>query len=162
MRGRRSRSSWQRTTRTSVTAADPGRVVAVDVGTKKVGLAMSDPLRLFAQPVGTFGDREALDKLKDLAQADGIALAVVGWPLTEDGREGKATRMVNIYIRRMRKAVPGLKVLRQDERYTSEEARARLSEAGSRGKVDTMAAGIILQEYLDSQPQPAPGNVSLD
>lgn len=132
--------------------------MGVDVGTKKVGLAKSDPLRLFAQPVGTYDDREALQRLEQLASEEGIALAVVGWPLTEEGREGKATRMVNIYIRRMRKVVPGLKVVRQDERYTSEEARSRLAESGSRGRVDTLAAGIILQEYLDSLPPGVGGN----
>lgn len=139
-----------------------GRAVGVDVGTKRVGLAMTDPLRLFVQPVGTYEPTAALAELKRIHSGDGIDVAVVGWPLTEDGKEGKATRMVNIYIRRMRKAIRGLKVVRQDERYTSEEARSRLAEAGSSGNVDTLAAGIILQEYLDGQgAEPtAAGNVN--
>ena len=145
-----------------MTVTKVGRAVGVDVGTKKVGLAMTDPLRLFVQPVGTFDPTVALSELKRIHSGDGIDVAVVGWPLTEDGKEGKATRMVNIYIRRMRKAVRGLKVVRQDERYTSEEARSRLAEAGSSGKVDTLAAGIILQEYLDEEgtAPPSKGNVS--
>ncbi len=138
-----------------------GRAIGVDVGTRKVGLAMTDPLRLFVQPVGTFEPTAALAELKRIHGGDGIEVAVVGWPLTEDGKEGKATRMVNIYIRRMRKAIRGLRVVRQDERYTSEEARSRLADMGSSGKVDTLAAGIILQEYLDGAGDgSAAGNVS--
>ncbi|MFT4604869.1 MAG: putative Holliday junction resolvase [Rhodothermales bacterium] len=145
-----------------MTGLTGGRAVGVDVGTKKVGLAMTDPLRMFVQPVGTYEPNSALAELKRIHSGDGIGVAVVGWPLTEEGKEGTATRMVNIYIRRMRKAIRGLKVVRQDERYTSEEARSRLADAGSSGKIDTMAAGIILQEYLEGEGNEpaAAGNVS--
>ncbi len=126
----------------------PGRLLGVDVGIKRVGLSMSDPLHMFAQPVGTFDPSGALARLSSIAEADGIEVAVVGWPLSEDGKEGPATKMVNRFIRRMRKAIPGLTVFRQDERYTTEEARSLLVGKRAPGRVDTMAAGLILEEYM--------------
>lgn len=135
--------------------AEP-RIVAVDYGTKRVGLALADPLRLFAQPYGTFSQREAVVRLQQLHAEEGIAVVVVGWPLTEDGAEGKATERVGQYINRLRNALPDVELVRWDERYTSELAKEQLKQAGGSRKhradkrrVDAAAAGIILQEYLD-------------
>ncbi|MBO6576448.1 MAG: Holliday junction resolvase RuvX [Rhodothermales bacterium] len=125
------------------------RVLGVDVGNKRVGVAKADPLRMFAQPVGTFDPNTALERIRLIHESDGVETVVVGWPLTEKGSEGPATRMVNTYVRRIRKAVPGVHIVRLDERYTSEEARDRLRTSRSGVPVDTIAAGIILQEYLD-------------
>lgn len=132
------------------------RIVAVDYGTKRVGLALADPLRLFAQPYGTFSQDEAVARLKELHAAEGIDVIVVGWPLTEDGETGIATQRVQQYINRLRNALPGVTLIKWDERYTSVLAKERLKEVGGRrkhradkGRVDTFAAGIILQEYLN-------------
>ena len=132
------------------------RIVAVDYGTKRVGVALADPLRLFAQPYGTFSQDEAVARLRTLHAEQGLAVVVVGWPLTEAGEEGAATQRVQQYINRLRKALPGVALVKWDERYTSELAKERLKEAGGRqkrradkGRVDAAAAGIILEEYLD-------------
>jgi len=132
------------------------RIVAVDYGTKRVGVALADPLRLFAQPYGTFSQDEAVDRLRTLHAEEGLAVVVVGWPLTEAGEEGAATQRVQQYINRLRKALPGVALVKWDERYTSELAKERLKEVGGRqkrradkGRVDAAAAGIILEEYLD-------------
>ena len=85
----------------------PARIVAVDYGTKRVGVALADPLRLFAQPYGTFSQDEALARLRTLHAEEGLAVVVVGWPLTEAGQEGAATQRVQQYINRLRKALPG-------------------------------------------------------
>jgi putative Holliday junction resolvase len=132
------------------------RIVAVDYGTKRVGVALADPLRLFAQPYGVFSQDEAVARLQQLQAGEGLAAVVVGWPLTEAGEEGPATQRVEQYINRLRKALPGVALVKWDERYTSELAKERLKEAGPRskqraakGRVDAAAAGIILQEYLE-------------
>ena len=132
------------------------RIVAVDYGTKRVGVALADPLRLFAQPYGTFSQDEAVARLRTLHAEEGLAVVVVGWPLTEAGEEGAATQRVQQYINRLRKVLPGVALVKWDERYTSELAKERLKEAGGRqkrradkGRVDVAAAGIILEEYLD-------------
>ncbi len=133
----------------------PARIVAVDYGTKRVGVALADPLRLFAQPYGTFSQDEALARLRTLHAEQGLAVVVVGWPLTEAGEEGTATQRVQQYINRLRKALPGVALVKWDEYYTSELAKERLKETGARqkqradkGRVDAAAAGIILEEYL--------------
>ena len=132
------------------------RIVAGDYGTKRVGVALADLLRLFAQPYGTFSQDEAVARLRTLHAEEGLAVVVVGWPLTEAGEEGAATQRVQQYINRLRKALPGVALIKWDERYTSELAKERLKEAGGRqkrradkGRVDVAAAGIILEEYLD-------------
>ncbi|MFQ5568799.1 MAG: Holliday junction resolvase RuvX [Rhodothermales bacterium] len=132
------------------------RIVAVDYGTKRVGVALADPLRVFAQPFGTFSQDEAVVRLQKLHADEGIAVVVVGWPLTEEGEEGEATNRVQHYINRLRNALPGVDLVKWDERYTSVLAKAQLKQAGGNRKrrgdkqrVDAAAAGIILQEYLD-------------
>ena len=132
------------------------RIVAVDYGTKRVGLALADPLRLFAQPYGTFSQDEAVARLKQMQAGEGLAVVVVGWPLTEAGAEGPATERVQQYTNRLRNALPGVELIKWDERYTSELAKEQLKQAGGsrkrradKGRVDAAAAGIILQEYLD-------------
>ena len=113
-------------------------------------------MRLFAQPFGTFSPHEAVTQLQQLHAREGIAIVVVGWPLTEDGKEGKATQRVQQYINRLRNALAGVEVTKWDERYTSEMAKAQLSggirrrkHPAEKGRVDAAAAGIMLQEYLD-------------
>ncbi len=130
--------------------------MGVDVGTKRVGLAVADPLRLFAQPHGTYAPDEALDVLRTLRDEKGIDRVVVGWPLTEEGTAEEATEMVEAYVERIRKALGDIKIAREDERYTSEIAKDLLREAGvsqpgryDKGRVDAAAAAVILQGFLN-------------
>ncbi len=136
----------------------PGRIAAVDPGRKRVGIAVSDPLRLFARPVGTFTPAEALARLREQHAADGLACVVLGWPLDADGTEGAAVEAVRPFLRRIEKALPGVRVVLQDERYTSEEAKSRLHDAGrwknarrDKGQVDAMAACVLLEDYLEGR-----------
>jgi putative Holliday junction resolvase len=136
----------------------PSRVVGVDVGTKRVGIAVADPLRLFAKPHGTFGPDEAIEALRTLADEEGVETVVVGWPLTEEGEEGEATEMVDTYVERIRSALASVEVVRRDERFTSEIAKDLLKQAGvsqpgryDKGRVDAAAAAVILQDYLNVQ-----------
>jgi len=134
------------------------RIVGVDVGTKRVGVAVADPLQLFAQPRDTYTPDEALDVLREIRDEEGIEIIVVGWPLTEEGTAEEATEMVESYIYRIREAVGEVQVVREDERYTSEIAKDLLRRAGvsqpgryDKGRVDAAAAAVILQGYLDKQ-----------
>ena len=133
------------------------RIVAIDYGTKRVGIAVADPLRLFAQPYGTFTQQEAVARIRALHADEGIATIVIGWPLMEGGEEGVATQRVQQYINRLRNALPGVEIVKWDERYTSLLAKEQIYASGGTRKrradkrrVDAAAAGIILQEYLDS------------
>jgi len=136
------------------------RIVGIDFGTRKVGLALADPLQIFAQPVGTFSQNEAIGQLRQWQTEWGLAVIVIGWPLTENGEEGKATARVQEYINRLRRVFPAVTIVCQDERYTSEEARSRLHASGIRSAkwdVDAVASSIILQEYLDTKKE-TPGS----
>ena len=129
------------------------RIVSVDYGTRRVGLSIADPLRMFAQPLDTCSPASAIEKLVVIHQREKIEVIVIGWPLEEGGSEGPATRRVNEYIRRLLNQMPDVEIVRWDERYTSEEAKTMLrgqSYQDKRGLVDQVAAGIILQEYLDA------------
>jgi len=137
---------------------EPDRIVGVDVGTKRVGLAVSDPLRLFAQAEGTYAPDEALQVLQSMQREEGLDGIVVGWPLTEAGEEGEATEMVAAFVERIEEALGAVDVVRRDERYTSERAKHLLRRAGvsqpgryDKGRVDAAAAAVILQGYLDAE-----------
>lgn len=126
------------------------------MGTKRVGVAVADPLRLFARPYGTYTPEEALDVLHTLRDEEGIERIVVGWPLTEDGTAEDATEMVQGYVDLIREALGTVEIIREDERYTSEIAKDLLREAGvsqpgryDKGRVDAAAAAVILQGYLN-------------
>jgi putative Holliday junction resolvase len=128
----------------------------VDHGAKRVGLAVADPLRLFAQPIGTFGPGEALDRLRRLHAEEGIATVVVGWPLAPDGAEGAGTRRVQPFVDRIRRSLAGVEVLTLDERDSSARAVEALAAGGARnvsrrepGRIDAAAASLILQDFLD-------------
>ncbi len=128
----------------------------MDYGARRVGLAVADPLRLFAQPLGAFSPGEALDRLRALHTAEGLEAVVVGWPLLEDGTEGRAVERVRPYVRRLERAEPGVPVVPLDERYSSVRAAEVLHAAGharkarrDKGRVDAAAAALILQDYLD-------------
>lgn len=133
------------------------RIVGVDYGKKRVGIALADPLRIFARPYGTFRPGEAVAALERLEAEEGIEVIVVGWPMTLEGEAGEATRFVQPFINRLRKALPGVEVVKQDERFSSERAKEAIRAAGAKRKarrdkarVDAAAAALILQDYLDS------------
>jgi putative Holliday junction resolvase len=145
------------------------RIAAVDVGRRRVGVAVADPLRLFARAVGTFAPPAALRELQAIHERDGIETVVVGWPLTEGGEEGEAVARTKPFITRLRRALPGVDVQVQDERYSTKRAQAALVAHGvgrkrrrkAEGRVDAAAAAIILQDWLEDHAEggtaPAPG-----
>ncbi len=133
----------------------PLRLAAVDVGLRRVGVAVTDPLRMFAQPVGTFGQGEALDEMVRLHAEIGLEAVAVGWPLEADGSEGAAIDRIRPFLGRLRKALPGVRVDLQDETGSSERAMDALVDAGTRrgarrekGRLDAAAACVILEDYL--------------
>ncbi len=119
---------------------------------------MCDPLRMFAQPVGTFAPDDAISRVRAIANDDGVDTIVIGWPVGPDERENDATAAVDRFVERLEEAVPGVTVIRWDERGSSREAVQQMIKAGSRrkdrargGGVDRVAAALILQQYLDDR-----------
>lgn len=132
------------------------RIVALDVGTKRVGMAMSDPLGLFAQPLGAYSQAACLAELIRIWNSDGILRLIIGWPLTLDGAEGEAVDFVRTFVDEVERLLPGVPWIAWDERFTTRRAREAILQAGARRKarrdkarVDAASAAIILQEHLD-------------
>jgi len=132
-----------------------GRILAIDYGTKRCGLAATDPLRLIASPMDTVHPESLLDFLADYIQKEEVDVIVVGEPLTEDGQPAQIHHLVVGLVRKLRKRYPDIEVVTQDERYTSKEAKEIILRSGIRKKkrrdkslVDKVSAALILEEYL--------------
>lgn len=132
------------------------RLIGIDVGTKWVGLARTDLLQMVANPIGTYPPDEAISKLKSLVETEQVEKLVIGWPLTPSGGEGRAIKMVERFITRLKLVLPDIEIAKIDERYTSKEAVAAMVEAGvpkmkrrESDRVNQAAAAIILQKYLE-------------
>lgn len=132
------------------------RIVGIDYGTKRIGLALSDPLRMFAQPIEASTPHDVLDRVAAIDEKFGIESIVVGWPIRQDGDESTALEMVQPFIDRLKRRFPAVDIFKWDERYSSERAKEALYEAGvrrmarrSKDRVNAAAAAVILQEYLD-------------
>ena len=133
------------------------KILAVDLGRVRTGLAISDPTGFIATPVGTITQRD-INKLvlevSETARQEGADEIVVGHPRNMDGTCGESAHMAESFAKAL-KTETGLPVRLWDERMTTMSAIGILNETNTRGKkrkavVDTVAATIILQDYLDS------------
>jgi putative Holliday junction resolvase len=131
------------------------RVLAVDVGQKRYGLAQSDPTQTIASAVGTFHLEDLLAKLREITAREPIETLVVGWPLNMDSAESEATDRVKAFITTVERRFPTLNIVKYDERFTSVMAQRTILESGvgkmkrrEKGLVDSVAVVILLQEYL--------------
>lgn len=138
-----------------------GRVLAIDHGERRIGVALSDELGILASPLCILKPlaRERVDAVARLAREHAVTEIVVGHPRTLRGEAGPQARRVERFAEQLRGAVD-VPVRLWDERYSTQEATERLAagrkrSAGRRGQaalqVDAVAAAVILQEYLDSR-----------
>jgi len=132
------------------------RVLAIDHGTKRMGIALSDPTGLLAQPLETIPAEPFapfLDRLKQLLREKEVDLVLVGMPRNMDGSYGPAALKVQEFVGALKQAIT-IPIETWDERLTSAQANRFLIQADvrrseRRGKVDKTAAAILLQSYLD-------------
>jgi putative Holliday junction resolvase len=138
----------------------PGRALGVDLGTRRVGLALSDPGRMICSPHATIplGSESALAaSLQKICAERAVTLVVIGLPLSADGSEGPGCRRARRVAAALEEA--GLGVRLHDERWSSRDAEQILRETGknrrtSKEKVDAIAASLILSEYLREASRP--------
>jgi putative Holliday junction resolvase len=138
----------------------PGSVLGIDYGSRRVGVAVSDPMRILAQGAGALiNDAHLLARLMQIIHDRGITLVVVGMPYSDDGGKGQQAREVDRFIDRLRDHII-VDVDTWDESLTSREAQRILIRAGTKKKqrrqkerVDEMAACLLLQEYLDHRKE---------
>jgi putative holliday junction resolvase len=134
----------------------PGRILALDYGTKRVGVAASDPTRLIAQGITTLiNDANLFLRLKEIIAVQSVTQIVVGMPYSEDGGKGFKAREVEEFIAQL-KVHTNVPIDTWDESLTSVDAHRVFVESGMKKKqrrekhrVDEMAARLMLQDYLD-------------
>ena len=132
------------------------RIIGIDYGRKRVGVAVSDPLRIFASALDTVPAAKIIDYLKKYAETESVTRFVVGYPVNMDNTPSEAAADVDIFLKNMAKAFPSVPVTLEDERFTSVLAHRAMIDGGMKAKdrrdkssVDKISAAIILQSYLD-------------
>lgn len=133
-----------------------GRIMAIDYGRKRSGIAVTDPMQIIATGLDTIPSNQLLDFLKNYIQTEKLDLIVVGEPKDMQNKASDASRYIEPFVGRLKKEFPDIPVERFDERFTSKIAFQSMIDAGlSRKKrqdkalVDTISATLILQSYLE-------------
>ena len=134
------------------------RIVGIDYGSARVGVALSDPLGIFASPLETVPSAKIIEYLQNFAQREQIARFVLGYPLNLDGAPAQAAPDVDRFLKQLNKHFPEIPVSLEDERFTSVLAHRAMIDGGmkksdrrNKASVDRISAAIILQGYLDKK-----------
>jgi len=143
----------------------PGRILGIDVGSVRLGLALSDPLGVCASPLAVIErqpEEEALERIAAVAGERGVTAVVIGVPRRTDGRFGPEAEACRRFARAVGERL-GLPVHEWDERFTTRQATRAMREAGvderrGRGRVDKVAAALILQSFLDRRGRGGQGS----
>jgi putative holliday junction resolvase len=131
------------------------RILAIDYGAKRTGIAVTDPLRIIATGLTTVETPRLMAFLQDYIAKEEVDLILIGDPKNFDDTDTHATPLVNAFVKKMYKAFPDIKILKVDERFTSKLASRAMIDMGmkkmkrrNKAIVDEIAATILLQEYL--------------
>ena len=131
------------------------RIIAIDYGGKRTGIAVTDPLQIIATGLSTIESKELIPFLKKYFVAENVELIIIGLPKNWDDTDTHGTPLVEAAIKKLKKEFPSIPLKTVDERYTSKMAKDAMLEMGMKkkdrrikGNVDIIAATIILQEYL--------------
>lgn len=135
-----------------------GRVLAIDYGTKRTGIAVTDPLRIIATPLETVPSVEVLKFLTTYLQRETVDEFVVGMPKTLLNEDSETAPLVRRFVEELKKTFPEKTVHLADERFTSSMAMRAMIDGGMKkkdrqvkGNVDKISATIILQAFLDTK-----------
>jgi putative Holliday junction resolvase len=133
------------------------RIICIDYGGKRTGLAVTDPLKIIATALTTVDTKELIPFLKKYFLQETVELILIGEPLNLDDSATHATPLVKQAIVKLKKEFPHIPIQTVDERYTSKMASRAMIEMGMKkkdrqvkGNIDQIAATIMLQEYLQS------------
>lgn len=134
-----------------------GRILAIDLGTKRTGIAVTDPLKIVANPLETVETSKLVDFLQKYFQKEAVETVVLGYPKNLDGKPNEMTPKVISLKDRLSKLFPDKRLVLIDERFTSKMAMQSMIAMGSKkndrkektGNLDKVSAAIILQSYLE-------------
>lgn len=131
------------------------RILAIDYGLKRTGLAVTDPLQIIVSPLTTIPTTELFDYLKDYFSREEVELIVLGDPKYPDGNPAQISGKVHAFADFLRKEFPQIPVVLEDESFSSEEAKQTVWRSGAKKKkrrekgiLDRVAAAIILERYF--------------
>ncbi|MFI5149735.1 MAG: Holliday junction resolvase RuvX [Bacteroidia bacterium] len=132
-----------------------GRIMAIDYGTKRVGIAVSDPSRIIASGLTTVHAKDIISFLKEYFQKEKVDVVVLGDPKKMDNTPSESSRYVEAFLKNLQKTFPDLRIERVDERFTSKMAFQTMIDSGLKKKdrqnkelVDEISATLILQTFM--------------
>lgn len=135
-----------------------GRIVAIDYGRKRCGLAVTDPLKIIANGLPTVRTFELMDYLKEYCRREEVEQFIVGEPKDLSGSPSESMHYITPFIDKLRKEFPNIPIVMYDERFTSTIAHREMIAGGfskkerkEKGRADEIAAVLILTSYLDSR-----------
>ena len=131
------------------------RIMAFDYGTKRIGIAVTDPLQLIATALTTIHPKDTMAYLSQYLRSEPVERFIIGMPKQLDGTDSQSAVHVRDFIRQLSKQFPEIPIETMDERFTSKMASASIAQSGlkkskrqEKGLVDSIAAVIILQDYM--------------
>ena len=135
-----------------------GRILAIDYGSKRSGIATTDPLGIIATPLEALLTHDIFDFLTQYFEKEEVEKVVVGWPQRRDGSDTNNTPLVRAFLNRFKKLFPEMPLALQDEWNTSNLAMTALIKSGVKKKgrrdklaIDQVSAVLILQSYMESE-----------
>lgn len=133
------------------------RIMGIDYGTKRTGIAVTDPLQIIASGLTTIPTPEVFEFLAKYFLEEEVEKIVVGEPLHPDGQPAQIAHLVKGFVNKLKKQFPDIEVVTHDERFTSEAAKSIMLQSGigkkkrrDKALVDQISAGLILEDYLKS------------
>lgn len=134
------------------------RILGIDYGRKRTGLAVTDPLQIVAGNLATVPTHELLQFIKDYTAREQVERIVIGLPTQLNGQPSESMKYITPFVNRLRKVLPEMPVVMYDERFTSTIAHQAMIDGGmkksdrrDKSRVDAIAATIILNDYLQSK-----------
>jgi putative holliday junction resolvase len=135
-----------------------GRIIGIDYGKKRIGIAVTDPLHIFASPLVTISPLEFDSFIENYLRSEKVDAFVIGYPVQMNNQPSESVKYINPFIGKIKKKYPGIAVHFVDERFTSKIAMKSMIDGGvkkcdrrDKSMVDRISASIILQSYLDTQ-----------
>ncbi|CAM1356176.1 MULTISPECIES: Holliday junction resolvase RuvX [Tenacibaculum] len=132
-----------------------GRILAIDFGKKRTGIAVTDELQIIASGLTTVNTSELITFLKEYTQKENVELFLVGKPKQMDNSDSESEVLITPFLQKLEKTIPSIPIKRVDERFTSKMAFQTMIDSGLKKKqrqnkalVDEISATIILQSYL--------------
>jgi len=132
------------------------RILGLDFGEKRIGLSISNQTGKLALPYGVITnstERQSIREIKKICQKEKIKELVIGLPITLKGKEGREVEKVRQFAQKLKEATQ-LSIIFEDERFSSKQAEKVLKERGAKGrkgKIDTLSAVLILNQYLEKE-----------